>query len=159
MGAGIKPILALLEQLAAAHPVFVELWEPHRPLKVGIAKDLVACHPDIIPRALGHVLGYYTRRRMYLVGLLEPGAWRHDLDGNPVEPVSDAARAHARERLARLDELEQRRVAEAKARIAAIRAVRETPTVAVVELPRPVRRLSLSDLKASAQLRRGATGA
>jgi ProP effector len=156
MGVGLKAIQELLEQLAAAHPIFVQSWEPHRPLKVGVNKDLIACHPEISRRALGQVLGYYTRRRMYLVGLLEPDAWRHDLDGNAVEPVSDAARIYAGERLARLDEREQRRVAESKAQVAAARAASKSEPV--VEAPVPSRRLSLGDLRASAQQRRAAKG-
>jgi ProP effector len=42
-------------------------------------------------------MALWTGRVGYLHPLSASGAQRHDLDGNPVEPVTDAHREHARQ--------------------------------------------------------------
>ena len=42
---------------------------PHRPLKVGIAVDIVERCPELYRRKLGVALAAYTRRVMYLKGM------------------------------------------------------------------------------------------
>ncbi|UEM08229.1 ProQ/FINO family protein (plasmid) [Skermanella rosea] len=37
---------------------------------------------------LSQAVKHYARSALYKAALAAPGAWRHDLDGNPVEPVS-----------------------------------------------------------------------
>src|SRR6478736_4686966 len=75
---------AALTRLAERFPqTFVlEKYQPHRPLKVGIAADIKARCPDLTSRERGRALAAYTKRIMYLQGLVE-GAARVDLDGNP----------------------------------------------------------------------------
>jgi ProP effector len=72
---------------------------PHRPLKVGIAADILARCPELEPRVLNATLGHFTRRAMYLQGMVA-GAARIDLDGNPCGGVSAEAAEHAAAKLA-----------------------------------------------------------
>jgi sRNA-binding protein len=139
----------------ASYPgVIVEKWEPHKVLRRGILEDILAAHPDIDQALVRCFVRLYTQRRQYQVAMLEPGAQRHDLAGNPVEVVNDRSRKHAAKLLEYLDSQELKAVSASKARIAAIRAERETPIVAAVEAPLPARRLGLADLRAAAQQRR-----
>jgi sRNA-binding protein len=78
---------------------FPDAFGQVKPLKLGI-------HFDIQERAgmdslqVGQFMTFYTRCAAYLQAQVRPGAMRHDLDGNPVEPVSEQNRAYA---LAELD--------------------------------------------------------
>jgi len=87
---------AALTRLAEWFPqTFVlEKHLPHRPLKVGIAADILARCPVLTRRELGPVLGVYAKRVMYLQSLVA-GAIRIDLDGNPAGEVSAADAEHA----------------------------------------------------------------
>ena len=62
-----EDLCAALTCLAARFPqTFVlEGYQPHRPLKVGIAADLVARGAELDRRQLGAVLSAYTQRIMY----------------------------------------------------------------------------------------------
>ena len=59
-------IHAVLTDLATRYPrAFArEKYRPHRPLKVGVAADILACCPDLDRRKLGLALAAYTRRRI-----------------------------------------------------------------------------------------------
>jgi hypothetical protein len=66
-----------------------------RPLEIGISHSLhKRCRPPgdmTAAKAHGIIadsLQRYVRSPEYLTALAAPGAWRHDLDGNAVEPVS-----------------------------------------------------------------------
>ena len=89
-------IHAALADLATRYPqTFVlEKYRPHRPLKVGIAADILARCPDLDRRKLGVALAAYTRRVMYLRGMVA-GAARVDLDGNVCGEVSAGDAEHA----------------------------------------------------------------
>ena len=65
-------IHAALTDLATRYPrAFVlEKYRPHRPLKVGVAADILARCPVLTRRELGGVLGVYARRVMYLQSLV-----------------------------------------------------------------------------------------
>ena len=76
----------------------LEKYRPHRPLKVGVADDILACCPDLNRRRLGAALAVYTRRVMYLRGLVA-GVARVDLDGNMCGEVSAGDAKHAAARL------------------------------------------------------------
>ena len=138
-----------LARLAEAFPqTFVlEKHRPHRPLKVGIAADIPARCPALDRRELGVALGAYTRRVMYLKGLVA-GAARVDLDGNPAGEVT-ARDAECATKLAEiLASREARRAAavgKGAARVAkqaAAVAVAAPPAVKVVTLKkRPLLRL------------------
>jgi len=92
---------AALTYLAEAFPqTFVlEKYQPHRPLKVGIAADILARCPELARYKLGRALGVYTGRVMYLQGMVA-GTARIDLDGNPAGEVSPADAEHAAAKLA-----------------------------------------------------------
>ena len=98
-----EDIHAALTRLAEWFPqTFVlEKHLPHRPLKVGIAADILARCPVLTRRELGPVLGIYAKRVMYLQSLVA-GAIRIDLDGNPVGEVSAADAEHAAATLAEI---------------------------------------------------------
>ena len=98
-----EDIHAALTRLAEWFPqTFVlEKHLPHRPLKVGIAADILARCPVLTRRELGPVLGVYAKRVMYLQSLVA-GAIRIDLDGNPAGEVSAADAEHAAATLAEI---------------------------------------------------------
>lgn len=72
-----------------------------RPLMIGINRALLARldRERCTVRTLRRLVGRLVRSRLYLEALARPGATRHDLDGQPVEPVSDEHQAHAQELL------------------------------------------------------------
>lgn len=83
-------------RFAAAQPVLEKLFElyPHLfgqrfvPLKLGVFQDLLAAHPDAFKRdELKVALGVHTRSTRYLQAVAS-GLPRHDLQGQPVEPVA-----------------------------------------------------------------------
>src|SRR4029077_29205 len=94
---------AALTRLAEWFPqTFVfEKHLPHRPLKVGIAADILARCPALTRRELGPVLSVYAKRLMYLQSLVA-GAIRIDLDGNPAGEVSAVDAEHAGATLAEI---------------------------------------------------------
>jgi sRNA-binding protein len=76
-----------------------EVSDPIRPLKIGVRADMAALLPDgEAHEVLSRVLRRYTRGREYLAALAAPDALRHDLAGNPVEPVAEEHRTHVRPR-------------------------------------------------------------
>lgn len=83
-------------RFAAAQPVLEKLFElyPHLfgqrfvPLKLGVFQDLLAAHPEVFKRdELKVALGVHTRSTRYLQAVAA-GLPRHDLQGQPVEPVA-----------------------------------------------------------------------
>lgn len=85
------------------HPLLQRLWELHprlfgarfRPLKLGIFEDLMSRHPEAFAKEdLKQALGQHVRSSRYLEAVAEGDA-RHDLDGNPVEPVAPEHVQHA----------------------------------------------------------------
>lgn len=75
-----------LEQLAAHYPqLFGAVFLP---LKRGIFQDLLQAHPDLFDQAtLKSALALHTRSTRYLVAVAD-GRQRHDLSGQPVEPMA-----------------------------------------------------------------------
>src|SRR3954468_22945762 len=91
--------LAPLREHLSPWPVVLpsEVGDPIRPLKIGVRADLAALLPDgEAHEVLSQVLRRYTRGREYVTALAAPDALRHDLDGNPVEPVADEHKSHLR---------------------------------------------------------------
>ncbi len=85
------------------HPLLQTLWQLHptlfgarfKPLKVGIFEDLVARHPEAFAREdLKQALAQHVRSTRYLEAVAQ-GEDRHDLDGQPVEPVAPEHVQHA----------------------------------------------------------------
>ena len=98
-----QDIHAALADLATRYPqTFVlEKYQPHRPLKVGIAADLRERCPAVERRVRSVALSVYAKRIMYLQGLVA-GAPRIDLDGNPAGEVTAKDEAYATATLARI---------------------------------------------------------
>jgi ProP effector len=94
---------AALTHLAKQFPqTFVlEKYRQHRPLKVGIGADIKARCPDLTSRERSTALAAYTKRIMYLRGLVV-GAARVDLDGNPAGEVTARDAEHAAAKLAEI---------------------------------------------------------
>jgi hypothetical protein len=70
-----------------------KLGDPVRPFKIGIRADLEALLTPGDATALAELkvtLKRYCRSEKYIYACAAPGAQRHDIDGQPVEPVSDA---------------------------------------------------------------------
>jgi len=128
-------------------------YQPHRPLKVGIHRDLA----DILTRKEGHrILGTYTHRPTYLRAVTV-GAARVDLNGEPVGVVTPAEAEMARAHLDRIEAklAEQFRVAREQ-RQAALRPVvkPKPPQSEPAPAPPGPRRLGLAGPKAAAIARR-----
>jgi ProP effector len=132
-----EDVHATLRRLAEWFPqTFVaEKHLPHRPLKVGIDRDVLARCPDLDRRERSTVLRYYTSRVMYLQSLVA-GAVRVDLDGNPAGEVSAT---DAEQAAARLAEILASRQAKRAAALAVDRAARiSSPTAAPAASPPPL---------------------
>jgi len=85
------------------HPLLQTLWELYPglfgarflPLKLGIFEEMRAAHPDRLPaEELKVALGLHTRSNRYLEAVAS-GLPRHDLAGQPVEPVAPEHVHHA----------------------------------------------------------------
>ena len=83
-------------RFASAQPVLEKLFELYPqlfgerfvPLKLGVFQDLLAAHPEVFAKdALKLALGVHTRSTRYLQSVAQ-GLPRHDLQGQPVEPVA-----------------------------------------------------------------------
>jgi hypothetical protein len=91
--------LAPLREHLPAWPAVLpsEIGDPIRPLKIGVRNDLAALLPDGDGHeVLAQVLRRYVRAWEYLAALAVPDAMRHDLAGNPVEPVAEEHKIPAR---------------------------------------------------------------
>lgn len=91
------------QQPRKANPVLERLFELYPilfgaqflPLKLGVYKDLLALHPDEFkPEDLKVAMGLHARSMRYLEAVAA-GNQRHDLNGNPVEPVAPEHVHHA----------------------------------------------------------------
>lgn len=85
------------------HPVLQQLFELYPkmfgthflPLKLGVFQDLLALHPEAFKRdELKVALGLHARSTRYLESVAS-GLQRHDLHGEPVEPVAPEHVHHA----------------------------------------------------------------
>jgi sRNA-binding protein len=63
--------------------------DPIMPLMLGIADDLLLRLDETHWRAAREALRKHCGSRPYLRALASEGAWRHDVDANPVAPVTD----------------------------------------------------------------------
>jgi len=88
---------------AQVHPILEQLFELYPkmfgahflPLKLGVFQDLLALHPDLFKREdMKVALGLHARSTRYLESVAA-GYPRHDLQGNPVEPVAPEHVHHA----------------------------------------------------------------
>jgi sRNA-binding protein len=140
-----------------------EKWKPHRPLKVGIHKDLIE-RGLLLPDECRIVLRRYCSRLMYQRAVAVGGP-RFDLDGHAVGEVTPDEVGHAKAAVAII---EAKRARKAKAiadeRTAARKATRtpvppKTPREAqpATAIPSATSaKLGLTELKAAALARREA---
>ncbi|WP_076730093.1 ProQ/FINO family protein [Methylobacterium radiotolerans] len=75
-------------------PVFpIARGDPVRPLALGTLKALAPlARPEITPEQLKQALSAYCLGLGYLLAQGRSDAWRYDLAGRPVEPVSEEHR-------------------------------------------------------------------
>jgi sRNA-binding protein len=94
----INTLAPLREHLSAWPAVLPSaVGDPIRPLKIGVHTDLAVLLPDgEAHQVLSPVLRRYARAREYVTALAAPDALRHDLAGNPVEPVVEEHKTHVR---------------------------------------------------------------
>jgi sRNA-binding protein len=94
---------ALLRAAGLIEPWPAVLGGEPLPLAIGTRQLLIermgAAATTSRRNKVSRLLRAYCRSARYLRAMAAPGAMRHDLDGNPVEPVSDEHRANALEML------------------------------------------------------------
>lgn len=117
-----------------AQSVYLELQQRFpgiaslQPLAIGTYDTLVERCPDIPADAIKKALQVHCRRLAYLERMAKPDSQRHTLEGEPVEPVSDENRAHAKAEYKRRKKRQGERAAARRAQEAAIRAkAQQTP--------------------------------
>ena len=72
---------------------------PWMPFTVGLRDVFMASYPDADEHRVRRLFARLCASDRYLRALAREGAKRHDLDGNPLGPVSDAHRARAAQQL------------------------------------------------------------
>ncbi len=72
-----------------------------KPLARHVHRQIEAVCPDVPAFRIRRWMNWYTDKPSYLRALQAPDAMRHDLDGNPVDPVTDAHKRNAAFRLER----------------------------------------------------------
>lgn len=88
-----RPVNPVLERLFEFYPKL--FGAQFLPLKLGVFQDLLARHPEEFKKdELKFAMGQHARSTRYLESVAA-GHPRHDLDGNPVEPVSPEHVHHA----------------------------------------------------------------
>ena len=88
-----RPANPALERLFELYPKM--FGAQFLPLKLGVFHDLLARHPDDFKKdELKLAMGQHARSTRYLESVAS-GLARHDLDGNPVEPVAPEHVHHA----------------------------------------------------------------
>jgi ProP effector len=143
---------AFINKLAALFPTSFtrDRCDPHRPLKIGIHRDILA-HGILTEDEANAALAMYTRRPMYQRALAAGGV-RVDLDGNPAGEVT-AEQVQAAERS--VAGMEKNRARKAKAAAEQRAAAKAEANDATAPAPAP-KRLGLSELRAAALARRAA---
>jgi sRNA-binding protein len=88
-----RPVHPLLQKLFELYPRL--FGARFLPLKVGVFEDLLAAHPQALPAdELKVALRLHTRSTRYIEAVAS-GLPRHDLQGQPVEPVAPEHVHHA----------------------------------------------------------------
>lgn len=111
-------LMAPIDVLPAA------LGDPLRPFQVGLGPEILARRrPEVTVNVCERAIRDYVRSFSYRHAVAQPGSMRYDLDGNPVEPVSEKDR-HDMQRNCEVDR-ERTRQRKAAAAIAAAAAAAE----------------------------------
>ncbi|MDO9361145.1 MAG: ProQ/FINO family protein [Polaromonas sp.] len=88
-----RPVNPVLERLFELYPAL--FGAKFLPLKLGVFQDLLARHPEDFKKdELKLAMGQHARSTRYLESVAD-GHPRHDLDGQPVEPVAPEHVHHA----------------------------------------------------------------
>jgi hypothetical protein len=83
--------------------------DPLRPFRVGLGPEIVARRkPEVVAATCQWAIRDYVRSFSYRHAAAQPGSMRYDLDGNPVEPVSEKDR-HDMQRSCEVDQEKARR--------------------------------------------------
>jgi sRNA-binding protein len=169
--ARLQELIAILTELFPACFV-AETWRPHKPLKVGIHKDLVELGL-LSPRECSIALRRYASRLMYRRAVARGGP-RFDLDGHVAGEVRPDEADHAKAAVAAIeakrapkakavaDEKRAKRANDRHAQRPADKRYHEAqPEKTYLRPPEPPRepqplRLGLADLRAAARARREA---
>jgi sRNA-binding protein len=86
---------------ASGLPLFVTMASQHKaiPMQVGIHSEVLRRLDPKLHRKAKKALAQIAYSETYLAALRVAGAQRHDVDGNVIEPVTEAVRESARARL------------------------------------------------------------
>lgn len=102
----------------------VAVGDPLRPFQVGLGPEILARRrPEVAVNVCERAIRDYVRSFSYRHAVAQPGSMRYDLDGNPVEPVSEKDR-HDMQRNCEVDR-ERTRQRKAAAALAAAAASAE----------------------------------
>lgn len=95
--ANFKEAIPVLLKASDNAPLFVAMAESQCaiPMAVGIAKGILDTAAPEDQGEIRRAFRRMSRSGRYIKALIADGAMRHGLDGLPIEPVSDAHRAHA----------------------------------------------------------------
>jgi sRNA-binding protein len=154
--------LATLAQLAERFPRCIyPVDTKRRPLKIGIAADIIAAVGNTIaPAAVKAALRVYAGSTGYLSRVLT-GAWRLDLAGDKADVVTADDEAHAKARLAERTARKAKRAAVAASAAATLTEspaaiIAKPAPAAPIATPAPRGRIGLADLREAARRRREA---
>lgn len=87
-------IADLLVQPLGVLPVAV--GDPIRPVAIGFFQQVSPfLSPGVSVTALRRAIGAYVHSKRYYLACSRPDAMRHDIDGEPIEPVSDSDQLNA----------------------------------------------------------------
>jgi hypothetical protein len=130
----LAPLREHLSPWPAALPSAV--GDPIRPLKIGVHSDLAVLLPDgEAHEVLSRVLRRYTRGREYLATLAAPDALRHDLAGNPVDPVAEEHKTHVRPKAAQSPAPQHQETVIVSVKIKALKVTAVVPPADLKPLP------------------------
>jgi sRNA-binding protein len=115
-----KAINALIDPPARLLPS--ALGDQMKPFAVGLFAELRS-KPDVSATALRRAIAAFVHSKRYYLASAQPDAMRHDIEGVPIEPVSDVDRQLAQDRFVEL----RRKHSHAQDKLAVTPAV-EPPT-------------------------------
>ena len=148
-----RAVRDIIATLVEQFPACFSLDRYRKPLKVGIHDEVLAALPDVPAKQVGLALTIYTSSRRYLLCIRE-GADRVGLGGEVTGRVTADEAENAKQRLAQVTEAEKRLAQRTQQPIAKqAKPVSETRRSAQTIRPNKPR-LSLTDLKAAARVRR-----
>ena len=123
--------------------------EDIKPLKMKIHnelyKELIKTHPEVTKKALKAYMTMYSANPAYKKCLQQDGAMRIDLQGNPIEPVSEIDAEHAKTRSTSIEFCEYKPKAPKKK----IKDTKEAqPKKAAIVKPKPSKQVPNKAVKA-----------